>query len=163
MVAGDSDFSSETLCWGKEMDSESGREAEQQATYTIRGTTMPRHIAAILDNLLAMLVSVLAAKQLPDSQYYGQIATLVLTYLAYYFVFEAIICSTPGKFLNGLVVRDVSGRRCSWRQTLLRTLFRLVEVNPFLLGGLPAAARIILSSHKQRFGDLIAGTVVVFR
>ena len=127
------------------------------------GTTMPRHISAILDNSLSLVVSVVAAKQLPESMPVAQVAVLCTSYLAYYFVFEAILCSTPGKLVNGLVVRDFHGGRCSLKQTVVRTLFRLIEVNPALFGGLPAAARIVWSQHKQRFGDRVAGTVVVFR
>ncbi len=88
---------------------------------------------------------------------------MVLSYLAYFLIFEALFCTTPAKFMNGLVVRDFHGGRCSFRQTLVRTLFRVLEVNPALLGFLPAAARIILFRNKQRFGDKAAGTVVVFR
>jgi uncharacterized RDD family membrane protein YckC len=37
----------------------------------------------------------------------------------------------------------------------------LVEVNPILLGGLPAAAVVALSPTRQRLGDLVAGTYVL--
>lgn len=65
--------------------------------------------------------------------------------------------------MNGLVVRDFSGGRSSFRQTLVRTLFRILEVTPAFLGLAPAAASIIWSRNKQRFGDKVAGTIVVFR
>jgi uncharacterized RDD family membrane protein YckC len=38
---------------------------------------------------------------------------------------------------------------------------RLVEVNPLLLGALPAGISILATERKQRIGDLQAGTVVV--
>ena len=130
---------------------------------TTDGTTIPRHISAIIDNVVAMLLSVVAAKQLPDDQPAQQIVLLVATYLAYYLVFEIALTSTPGKLMNGLVVRGFDGSRCSVRQICIRTLTRLVEVNPVLLGGLPAATSILWSRNKQRFGDKLAHTVVIRR
>lgn len=38
---------------------------------------------------------------------------------------------------------------------------RLVEVNPFLLGGIPAGIAVALSTYNQRLGDMLAGTYVV--
>jgi uncharacterized RDD family membrane protein YckC len=128
-----------------------------------QGTTMPRHIAGLLDNLVAFFVSVVCAKQLPDSQPALQIAVMVMSYLGYFFIFEALFSTTPAKFMNRLTIRDVNGGKCSLRQATIRTLFRILEVNPALFGFLPAAARIVLSKNKQRFGDKVAGTVVVFR
>jgi uncharacterized RDD family membrane protein YckC len=42
-------------------------------------------------------------------------------------------------------------------------LLRLVEVNPLLVGGLPAGIVAVLSPRKQRLGDMLAGTLVVYR
>jgi uncharacterized RDD family membrane protein YckC len=38
---------------------------------------------------------------------------------------------------------------------------RIIEVNPLLLGGIPAGIVVISTSRKQRIGDLLAGTIVV--
>jgi len=46
---------------------------------------------------------------------------------------------------------------------LIRTLARLLEANPILLGGIPAGIAIFSSPRKQRIGDSLAGTVVVSR
>ena len=127
------------------------------------GTTIPRHIAAVLDNILAMLFSVVLAKQLSDSQSALQMVTIVVGYLAYYFVSKLLFSTTIAKFVNGLVVRNFDGGRPTFPQITIRTLMRLIEANPMLLGGLPAAARILWSRDKQRFGDKLAGTIVVRR
>ena len=37
----------------------------------------------------------------------------------------------------------------------------VIEVNPLLLGGLPAGLVVIATERKQRIGDLLAGTLVV--
>jgi uncharacterized RDD family membrane protein YckC len=43
----------------------------------------------------------------------------------------------------------------------VRTLFRLIEVNPILAGGLPAGIAVIATRGKQRLGDMAAGTYVL--
>ena len=88
---------------------------------------------------------------------------IVVGYLAYYFVSKLLFSTTIAKFVNGLVVRNFDGGRPTFRQITIRTLMRLIEANPMLLGGLPAAARILWSRDKQRFGDKLAGTIVVRR
>ena len=38
-----------------------------------------------------------------------------------------------------------------------------VEVNPFLLGGLPAGLVLMVTPRRQRIGDLVAGTYVLLK
>jgi len=122
-----------------------------------------RIAAFIIDNLLASLISVLAVGLFQtDSAIVGG-GVLVLTYLLYFFIFEMFWSRTPGKFLQGLVVRNIDGTRCSLKAHLIRTLARLLEANPILLGGIPAGIAIFASDRKQRIGDSLAGTVVVSR
>jgi len=122
-----------------------------------------RIAAFIIDNLLASLISVLAVGLFQtDSSIVGG-GVLVLTYLLYFFIFEMFWSRTPGKFLQGLVVRNIDGTRCSLKAHLVRTLARLLEANPILLGGIPAGIAIFASDRKQRIGDSLAGTVVVSR
>ncbi|MCA9195676.1 MAG: RDD family protein [Planctomycetales bacterium] len=127
------------------------------------GTTMPRHMAAIIDNILAAVLSVIVAKQLPDDWLVLQSVSALIAYLSYYQIFEMLLSATPGKLAMGLRIVTYDGNRCSAKQVLIRTLFRLLEVNPFLLGAVPAAARIVMTKDKQRFGDKVADTLVVFR
>jgi len=122
-----------------------------------------RIAAFIIDNLLASLISVLAVGLFQtDSSIVGG-SVLVLTYLLYFFIFEMLWSRTPGKFLQGLVVRNIDGTRCSLKAHVIRTLARLLEANPILLGGIPAGIAIFASGRKQRIGDSLAGTVVVSR
>jgi len=133
------------------------------------GTTLPRHIAGLADNLIALILAAIVAKQFDDMAvsegilHVYQAVTAIITYFGYYLLFELILSRTPGKMLTGLKIVNFAGERCSTKQVVIRTLFRLLEVNPMILGAMPAAARIIFSEHKQRFGDHVAGTVVVFR
>jgi len=122
-----------------------------------------RIAAFIIDNLLASLISVLAVGLFQtDSSIVGG-GVLVLTYLLYFFIFEMLWSRTPGKFLQGLVVRNIDGTRCGLKAHVIRTLARLLEANPILLGGIPAGIAIFASDRKQRIGDSLAGTVVVSR
>jgi len=126
------------------------------------GTTLARHIAGLLDNIIAAVIVLVVVKQIDPDNTTLQAVVAVSVYLAYYFILEAATSRTIGKLLTGLKIVDFHGGRCSIKQTIIRTAFRLIEVNPFLLGALPAAIRIIWSRHKQRFGDRVARTMVVF-
>lgn len=120
-----------------------------------------RIIAFIIDNLFACLISVLTVGLVQtDSSIVGG-TVLCFTYLFYFFVFEWLWSRTPGKFMQGLVVRRIDGTRANLQSHLIRTLARLLEANPILLGGIPAGIAIISSTRKQRIGDSLAGTVVV--
>lgn len=121
----------------------------------------PRIFAFILDNLLATVAAFIAVAMLKTNSPYLAGGALCLTYLGYFFLSEALWSRTPGKYLQGLVVVDLSGGRCGWRRALVRTLLRVVEANPLLLGGLPAGVAILVSKRNQRLGDLAAGTLVV--
>jgi len=127
----------------------------------IGDSSKARIIAFIIDSLIACLVSILTVGLIhTESSIVG--GTVVgFTYLFYFFVFEMLWSRTPGKFIQGLVVRNVDGTRCNWKGHLIRTLARLLEANPILLGGIPAGIAIFSSPRKQRIGDSLAGTVVV--
>jgi uncharacterized RDD family membrane protein YckC len=124
---------------------------------------LPRYGAALVDNVIAMLLAVIAAKQLPDDRQILQFVLAATAYLLYFFIFERLLSATPGKLLVGLRVRSQDGGKCSTKQIALRTLTRLLEVNPLLLGAIPAAILIIWSADRRRLGDRIAGTDVEFR
>ena len=125
-------------------------------------TVRARHLAAVMDNVLAMVFAVLLAKSIDGDKPILQALTLVAVFLGYYLVFELLFSRTIGKLVTGLVIVKLDGQRSTWGQVLIRTAFRLLEVNPLFLGGLPAAIRIIFSEHHQRFGDRFAKTLVVY-
>jgi uncharacterized RDD family membrane protein YckC len=122
-----------------------------------------RIIAFMIDNLLACLISILTAGLIhTDNAILGSTVVCVI-YLSYFFVFEMLWSRTPGKFMQGLVIRNVDGTRCKLKGHLIRTVARLLEANPVLLGGIPAGIAIFSSERKQRMGDALAGTVVISR
>jgi uncharacterized RDD family membrane protein YckC len=81
--------------------------------------------------------------------------------LAYYIVMESVFARTVGKFVQRVVVVNDEGGKPSLAAILLRTLTRLIEVNPILFGAAPAGLIANFSKSHQRLGDLLAGTFVV--
>lgn len=66
---------------------------------------------------------------------------------------------TVGKRLMGLRVVDSRGLRLEPSQVIVRNLLRFIDVLPFLY--LVGGTACLLSRHRQRLGDIAAGTVVV--
>lgn len=120
-----------------------------------------RLLALFIDHFIACALMMLAVALVPESLPLVKAVFFVLIYFAYFVVLEALWSRTLGKFFQGLVVRKLDGNRCGWKAALIRGSLRIFEVNPLLLGGLPAGLVIIGSQRKQRIGDLLAGTVVV--
>ena len=120
-----------------------------------------RALALFIDHVIAFAVMMLAVAFVPESLPQIKALLFFVIYLAYFVVLEALWSRTVGKFVQGLVVRKLDGNRCDWTAALIRGFLRIFEVNPLLLGGLPAALAIITSKRRQRIGDMLAGTVVV--
>ena len=120
-----------------------------------------RLIAAFIDHLIAVSLMFFVVAQVPEEYPLAKMFLFFGVYMAYYALFEGLWSRTPGKFFQGLVVRKLDGSPCGLTGGLIRSLTRIVEVNPILLGGLPAGLVIISTQRKQRIGDLLAGTVVV--
>ncbi|MDQ3819739.1 MAG: RDD family protein, partial [Acidobacteriota bacterium] len=90
----------------------------------------PRIYAFIIDNLFSLVAAFLMVAMLkPNSGYIGG-SVFCLTYLAYFFIFEALWARTPGKYFQGLLVVNQEGARCTWRGAFIRTLMRVIEANP---------------------------------
>ncbi|MBR7620352.1 RDD family protein [Phenylobacterium sp. 20VBR1] len=84
-----------------------------------------------------------------------------LAVLAYFPVTEGVWGRSLGKLASGTIVVDAQGQRPAIWRVIVRTLTRLIEANPFLLGGIPAGLIANFTKRRQRLGDLLAGTYVV--
>jgi uncharacterized RDD family membrane protein YckC len=84
-----------------------------------------------------------------------------LLVLLYFPVTEGLWGRSLGKLVSGTIVVDGNGRPPGFGKAIVRTLLRLVEVNPFLMGGLPAGIVAMNTKAHQRIGDLVAETYVV--
>lgn len=124
-------------------------------------TSKSRIIAAFIDNLFAFAVMMMVVSLVPETLPAVKAVCFFLAYLSYFIVLEALWSRTLGKYFQGLIVRKIDGSRGDWKASLIRGSLRILEVNPLLLGGLPAGIAILSSDRKQRIGDMLAGTVVV--
>jgi uncharacterized RDD family membrane protein YckC len=120
-----------------------------------------RIFAASWDTLLAAFAALLVASRVPGFTDSDRVSVASATYLAYFFVQEGLWSTTLGKRVFGLRVRRLNGSHCGWGRAFVRTITRVVEANPVLIGGLPAALLGAFSSRHQRLGDLLGGCVVV--
>lgn len=112
--------------------------------------TKARIYAAIIDNLLALITMAVLASLIGEHFPSAAIVVIAVGYLAYFFVLEAVWSRTLGKFSQGLVVRRLDGNPAGWSEAVIRSVLRLIESNPALLGGLPAGLIIISSGLHQR-------------
>ena len=130
-----------------------------------RAPFIRRWLAGGIDILLAAFGFLLANRVIPESVHTkaphlgGTVALLIS--IAYFWVPEAVWGCTPGKWLTRVRVVDALGCPPGPGRALVRTLLRLVEVNPLLFGGLPAAAVAYRSKTGQRLGDTLAKTYVL--
>lgn len=86
---------------------------------------------------------------------------LLITWLVYFAVFEALFVATPGKWLLRLRVTDLNGRMPSLLAIAIRDVLRIVDNLPaiYVAGGLVALA----SPLRQRIGDQWGHTLVLPR
>jgi uncharacterized RDD family membrane protein YckC len=120
-----------------------------------------RLIAVFIDHLIAFALTLFVVALVPASYPVVKGVCFFLIYLGYFLVLEALWSRTLGKYFQGLIVRKLDGSRCDFKAALIRSALRIIEVNPLLLGGIPAGIVVIATARKQRLGDLLAGTVVV--
>lgn len=124
--------------------------------------TKSRLFAAAVDNLFATLLCLLIASKLPGIESsWIRWEFAIFAYLGYFLVQEATWHTTLGKWLFGLTIVCLDGGVVGWPEAGSRTLLRVLEVNPILLGMLPGGIAVALSKRKQRLGDRLAGTIVV--
>jgi len=124
-----------------------------------------RALARVLDALIqavALLGVVLLAVNLP-----GTVAVVMaIVGVALIVLGYPILCETltrgrsPGKAALGLRVVTVEGAPVAGRHAFIRSALGIVD---FLLppGGLFATISALMSPRGQRFGDLVAGTIVL--
>jgi uncharacterized RDD family membrane protein YckC len=123
--------------------------------------TKTRLFAAMVDNTFATLLCIPLAARLPGPLTpVTRGVILVTVYLGYFFVQEAVWHATLAKRFFGLRVVRLDGRPAGWSASFWRTILRILEVNPVLLGMIPGGLVVTWSKRKQRLGDMLAGTVV---
>jgi uncharacterized RDD family membrane protein YckC len=120
-----------------------------------------RWLGAWIDFVLVFLCLALPDAALGNALYQQTIWIWLLAPVVYFPVSEGIWGRSLGKLITGTMVVDGAGRAPGILKAGLRTVTRLVEVNPLLLGGLPAGIAVVMSRRRQRLGDMLARTYVV--
>jgi uncharacterized RDD family membrane protein YckC len=120
-----------------------------------------RWLGAWIDFIVLLSFLLVPDYVLGNETYRATLAIWLSLLAAYFPVTEMLFGRTLGKLVTRTRVVNDAGSRPSFLQAIVRTLFRLIEVNPILVGGLPAGIAVIASRSKQRLGDMVAGTYVL--
>lgn len=119
-----------------------------------------RWAATIIDFVLIALTT--GAVYFVTGDNYGLLFLVPLLLLCcYYVLLEGLTGYTAGKFAVRIKAVNEFGDAPGVLKGLIRTLARLIEINPFLFGGLPAGITVLATKKHQRIGDMIARTYVV--
>lgn len=120
-------------------------------------------VAVILFIVLTLLFAILGT-ELDAAQIFGGMWLIVLFLVEWLYPvpFEVLGGGrTPGKRVCGLQVVSQDGSPVGWGASLARNLLRAVDFMPFLYGlGLFS---MLFSREFRRIGDVVAGTLVVYR
>jgi len=124
-----------------------------------------RLIDAILQGLILLAVGIGFALTAADSDLGDAVLAIIaaivgfLVLWGYDALFETFNSGqTPGKRRLSIRVVSEAGGGLSFRMAAIRSIMRIVDEGPLLLGALFSIAR---SRRNQRLGDMAAGTIVV--
>ncbi len=126
-----------------------------------------RMLAFTVDMLVTMTIAKVAQQLLAPLGFLGKDFSDAIIILAYFVISLGYLMAsewmwrgqTVGKRLLRLRVVDAAGMRLEPSQVIVRNLMRFIDGLPvlYLLGGITC----LLSRHRQRLGDLAAGTAVI--
>ena len=119
----------------------------------------PAMIALILLSALLQPSRISSSEVELSTSVFGAIGVVIG--LFYFPIMEGRWGRTLGKLITGTIVVDAQGNAPGYSKATVRTFTRLIEVNPLLLGGIPAGIALLCSVDRQRFGDYLAGTYVI--
>ncbi|PAT00475.1 MAG: hypothetical protein BSR46_02750 [Candidatus Dactylopiibacterium carminicum] len=126
---------------------------------------LPRALAWLIDLMLRFMLLALAGNLFSLLGEFGSGLWLLLFFLIEWFypvLFEVLWRgSTPGKCALGLLVLNDNGTPVGWGASLTRNLLRTADFLPF--GYALGAVSMLLHREFRRLGDIVAGTLVVYR
>jgi len=130
-----------------------------------------RWLSTIVDHVILVVFAfgaLVAAELLLGEEMYATAlpvttVAVLIPILAYFPWLEGRYGATPGKRAAGLRVVDREGNPPGLAKGCIRTLLRVLEVNPVLLGGVIAGICVLVTRNRQRLGDLAAGTYVLLK
>jgi uncharacterized RDD family membrane protein YckC len=85
-------------------------------------------------------------------------AIVVVISILYFLYFESTTGQTLGKRIIGIKVTKEDGKKLTFGDALIRTVFRIIDgMGAYILGLIV----VLVSKKKQRIGDMAAKTIVV--
>jgi uncharacterized RDD family membrane protein YckC len=121
-----------------------------------------RYLAFWLDYALLFLIFFPITLIIEIAPNFAFLLPVFILFACLYFpVFEGIKGWTIGKYICRIRVIDIEGNPPGLIKATIRTLLRIVEANPLLIGGVPAVIAVCISKRHQRIGDKFAKTYVV--
>ena len=146
------------------------RRPNAPATLEGLGSVGDRMLALVMDRVLIAAVLLIVSAALADqwraleprmpsvvvASLLGGFGLVSVVFL-YHFIFEAGFGTTLGKAIMGLQVRNQEGRN-RFGAVAIRNALRIVDALALYLVGFLVAT---FSRHRQRFGDLVGGTLVM--
>ncbi|SFU73269.1 RDD family protein [Pseudoduganella namucuonensis] len=123
----------------------------------------PRAWAWAIDLGLWLAFMLLLSFVLPGRLGKGLYALLLfLSYWGYPILCEVYFRGqTVGKRVMGLEVRRANGLPVGWRESVLRNLLLVADFLPLMYAA--GLLSMLFDSHFRRLGDIVAGTLVVYR
>ncbi|MES2018342.1 MAG: RDD family protein [Pseudomonadota bacterium] len=120
-----------------------------------------RWLATLIDFVVCISILLIPDALLGNAVYQQTLGVWIVLLIAYFPLMEGFTGYSVGKFITRVRVVDNDGNLPGLKKATIRTLFRLMEVNPILLGGVPAGLTANFSKYEQRVGDMVAGTYVL--
>lgn len=113
-------------------------------------------------DFICMFALLYFTQLLAGNDLYKKLSPILLIIILLYFpILEGLIGYTPGKFLFSLRIVDSNLNPPGLIPAFIRTLLRIFENNPVILGGIPAGIVYLFSKNNRRLGDILAGTSVL--
>lgn len=124
-----------------------------------------RSLAWAIDQLIRAVAYFIVGLGLSFLGDLGMGLLFIFTFLVEWFypvLFEVLrYGSTPGKMVMGLTVVHDDGTPLGWTPSIVRNLLRVADFLP--LAYLVGLVSMVVTRDFKRLGDVVAGTVVVYR
>jgi uncharacterized RDD family membrane protein YckC len=141
---------------------ESVRETPEEISCSYTSTIVLRRWAGAWIDLFVVALIIYGPMAALGDHAWGETVLLWLGLASAYFpVTEGYTGRTLGKWITRTKVVDAAGRTPGLGKAVIRSLTRVIEVNPMLAGGAPAGLAVIATKTHQRIGDMLAGTFVI--
>ncbi len=126
-----------------------------------------RTMAFLVDSVIIAAASSIALRATDLVRFFSEDLASALYILGFFLLYigYGIACEyfwngqTLGKWMLGLRVMDMTGLELQFSQVVIRNLLRILDQLP--AWGLVGGVALLASKHRQRLGDLAAGTVVI--